>query len=132
MPSGHHRRTLSGYIFTTKACIDSWKKLVKQQYLPRCPHNVANFGLLTASIGSGVWDTPANFDGFCVLALLLHRRCSMDVKQALHDVWLSPMLVHYIYIFGSSYPLMEFCPVQNLLCVQVLHSPILAALLHGT
>jgi len=22
-----------GYIFATKACIDSWKKLVKQQYL---------------------------------------------------------------------------------------------------
>jgi len=28
-------------------------------------------------------------------------------------------------------PLTEFCPVQNSLCVQVLHSPILAALLHG-
>jgi len=33
-PSGHHRTTLSGYIFATKACIDNWKKkLVKQQYL---------------------------------------------------------------------------------------------------
>ena len=32
-PSGHHRTTLSGYIFATKARIDSWKKLVKQQYL---------------------------------------------------------------------------------------------------
>jgi len=28
-PSGHHRTTLSGYIFATKACIDSRKKLVK-------------------------------------------------------------------------------------------------------
>ena len=25
-PSGHHRATLSGYIFTTKARIDNWKK----------------------------------------------------------------------------------------------------------
>jgi len=33
-PSGHHRTTLSGYIFATKACIDHRKKLVKQQYLP--------------------------------------------------------------------------------------------------
>jgi len=33
LPSEHHRTTLSGYIFTTKALIDSWKKLVKQQYL---------------------------------------------------------------------------------------------------
>jgi len=32
-PSAHHRTTLSGYIFTTKACIDIRKKLVKQQYL---------------------------------------------------------------------------------------------------
>jgi len=26
---------------------------------------------------------------------------------------------------------MEFCQLQNSLCVQILHSPILAALLHG-
>jgi len=32
-PSVHHRTTLSGYIFATKAYIDNWKKLVKQQYL---------------------------------------------------------------------------------------------------
>ena len=32
-PSGHHRTTLSGYNFATKACIDNRKKLVKQQYL---------------------------------------------------------------------------------------------------
>jgi len=33
LPSEHHRTTLSGYIFGTKACINNWKKLVKQQYL---------------------------------------------------------------------------------------------------
>jgi len=32
-PSGHHRTTLSGYIFATKPRIDNRKKLVKQQYL---------------------------------------------------------------------------------------------------
>jgi len=25
-PSAHHRTTLSGCIFATKACIDNWKK----------------------------------------------------------------------------------------------------------
>ena len=30
-PSGHHRTTLSGYIFATKARINNRKKLVKQQ-----------------------------------------------------------------------------------------------------
>jgi len=38
-----------------------------------------------------------------------------------------------IYTFsGALVPLREFCQVQNSLCVQVLHSPILAALLHST
>ena len=32
-PSGHHRATLSGYIFATKARIDNRKKLVKQPYV---------------------------------------------------------------------------------------------------
>jgi len=31
-----------------------------------------NFGPLAAEIGSGVWGTPANFNGFRVLAALLH------------------------------------------------------------
>jgi len=29
----HHRTTLSGYIYTTKARIDNRKKIVKQRYL---------------------------------------------------------------------------------------------------
>ena len=40
------------------------KKFVKQQYLPTCPHNMVNFGPLAAEIGSLVWNTPANFNGF--------------------------------------------------------------------
>jgi len=62
----HHRTTLSGYIFGTKACIDNRKKLVKQQYLLTCPDNMVNFGLLTAEICWRVWGTPANFNGFRV------------------------------------------------------------------
>jgi len=38
----------------------------------RCLHNMVNFGPLTADIGSGVRGTPANFNGFRVLAALLH------------------------------------------------------------
>ena len=33
---------------------------------------MVNFGSLAAEIGSGVWGTPANLNGFCVLAALLH------------------------------------------------------------
>jgi len=37
-----------------------------------CPYNMVNFGLLSAENLSLVWGTPANFNGFRVLAALLH------------------------------------------------------------
>jgi len=33
---------------------------------------MVNFGPLAAAIVSLVWGTPGNFNGFCVLAALLH------------------------------------------------------------
>ena len=60
-----------------------------------------NFGLLTAEIGWRVWGTPANFNGFRVLAMLLQRRRSPETNQTLHDVWPSPELVHYITHFWN-------------------------------
>ena len=40
-PSGHHRTTLSGYIFTTKACIDNRKKnLLNRNTSSTCPNNM--------------------------------------------------------------------------------------------
>jgi len=56
----------------------------------------------------------------------------MEANQTLHDVWPCPGLVHHLYIFGGSWPVTEFCQVQNSLCVQVLRYSILAALVHGT
>ena len=79
----------------------------------RCSHNMVNFGPLTADIDWQVWGTPANFKGFRVLASLLHWRRSMEVNQTLHDVWPSPGMVHYIYIFEGSCPITEFCQVQK-------------------
>jgi len=126
-------QTLSDYIFATKACMyqQSEKNSLNSNISSICPHNTVNFGPLTAEIGRRIWCTRANFNGFCVLASLLHRRRSAEVNQTLHDVWPSPGLVHYIYIFDGTCELMEFCEVQNSLCIQVLHSPILAALLHA-
>jgi len=109
------------------------KNLLNSNISSTCFHSMANFGPPAAEIGSGVWGTPANFHGLRVLASLLQRRRSPEAKQTLHDVWSSPgLLLHYIYIFGGFCPLAEFRHVQNSLCVQVLRSPILAALLHGT
>jgi len=91
---------------------------------------MVNVGPLAAEIRWRIWDTPANFNWFLILSSLLRRRRLAEVNKTLHDVLPSPGLVHYIYIFGGSCSLTEFCPVQNSLCV--LHSPILAALQHGT
>jgi len=92
-PSVHHPTTLSACIFATKACINNRKKLLLlfNNFFPivdtclgckdtgreslfnnsntscPCPHNMVNFGPLAAEIGSGVWGTPANFNGSCVL-----------------------------------------------------------------
>jgi len=108
------------------------EKPVKQQYLLHKSSQYVNFGPLTAEIGWRVWGTPANFNWFRVFASLTHRRRSTEVNQTLHDICPYSELVHYVYILGGSCPLTEFCQVQSLLCVQVLRSPILAALLHGT
>jgi len=59
------------------------KKLVKQQYLPRYPRNMVNFGQLAAEIGPVVWGTPATFNGFRVLAALLHGSQVVGVSQTL-------------------------------------------------
>jgi len=65
-----------------------------------------------AEIGPVVLGTPANLNGFRVLAALLQRRRSTEANQTLHGVWPSPALVHYIYIFGGSCPVTELCQVQ--------------------
>jgi len=97
-----------------------------------CPHSTVNFSQLKAEISSLVWGTPANFNRFRVLATLLHRRRSTEVKQTLHNVWPCSGLVHCIYISGGYCPLTEFWQVQNSLCIQISRFPILAVLLHGT
>jgi len=44
---------------------------------------MVNFGLLTAEICLRVWGTPANFNGFRVLAALLHGTLVLGVSQTL-------------------------------------------------
>ena len=44
---------------------------------------MVNFGPLAAEIGSGVCGTPANFNGFRVLAALLRDTLVVDASQTL-------------------------------------------------
>ena len=133
-PSAHHNSTLLGYIFATRHVSTIWKKnLLNSNISPTCPHNMVNFGLLAAEIGSLVWGPPANLNQFRVLAFLLQRRCSTEASRTLHNVWPSPKLVYCtcICIFVGSCPIMKFCQVQNSLSSKSC-SPMLAPLLHGS
>ena len=106
------------------------KRLLKSNISCTCLHNMANFGPLAAEMGSGVWGTPANFKRVSRLAFVT-ARCSPEANQTLRDVWLSPGLVHYIYIFGGSWP-DRIWPGANSLFAQVLRWPISVTSLHGT
>ena len=79
----HHLRTIPQlYQAVSKPYVDNReKKLVKHQYVLHMSHNMANFGPLTA--GWRVWGTPANFNGFRILAALLHGAVVVGVSQCL-------------------------------------------------
>jgi len=42
---------------------------------------MVNFGLLAAEIGPVVWGTPANVNGFRILAVLLHGSQVVSVSK---------------------------------------------------
>jgi len=68
-PKSRHLRTIA--------------QLCRAISLPDVPHNMVNFGLLAAEIDLGVWGTPTNFNGFRVLAALLHGSQVVSISQTL-------------------------------------------------
>jgi len=59
------------------------KNLLNINTSSTCPDNMVNFGVLTADICWRVWGTAANFNGFRVLAALLHDNLVVSVSQTL-------------------------------------------------
>ena len=59
----------------------SEKNLLSSNISSTRPHNMVNFGPLAAEIVALVWGTPANFNGFRVLAALLHGTLVVGVSQ---------------------------------------------------
>jgi len=85
-PSGHHRTTLLGYIFATKARTNNWKKYLLNSNIS---YTSSQYGALRSTSG---WDLlaslghPSNFNGFCILAklaALLHSTLVVGVSQTL-------------------------------------------------
>jgi len=72
-----------------RMCRQSGKNLLSSNTFSTCPYNVVNFGPLVAEILSLVWGTPANFNGFRVLAALLHGTLvegTTYIRQGSHHV----------------------------------------------
>ena len=59
------------------------KKLLNSNISPTCSYNMLTFGSLAVQIGSLVLGTPANFNGFRVLAALLHGTLVVGVSQTM-------------------------------------------------
>ena len=59
------------------------KNLLNSNISPTCPHNMVNFGPLTAEIGSVIWGTPPNVNRFRVFAALPHSTLVVGISQAL-------------------------------------------------
>jgi len=57
------------------------KNLLNSNTSSTLPDIMVNFGVLTAEICWRVWGTPANFNGFRVLAALLHGTLVVGVSQ---------------------------------------------------
>jgi len=57
------------------------KNLLNSNISPTCPYNMVNFGPLAAEILWRIWGTPANFNGFRVMAALLHGTLVQGVSQ---------------------------------------------------
>jgi len=115
-PSVHHRTTLSGYIFASKAVIDNWKKLVRQQHLF---HTSSQYGELRPTSG---WDGLAGLGhpnkfhrvsrlGFVIAPTSLNGS-QPNCARCLAVSW-AGRFVHSIYIFGGCCRLREFCQMQN-------------------
>ena len=91
--SAHHRTSLSGYIFATKARIDNQKKnLLSNNISSTCSYNMVNFGPLPAEIVSLVWGTPQISTGlgsrqhYCTAILRRWTDGATCIRQGGHHV----------------------------------------------
>ena len=75
------------------------------------PDSMVNVGPLMAEIGSGVWGTPANFNGFRVSASLLNRR-QPNFARCWAVSWACTLYIHFFALLPPN----GILPVQNSLC----------------
>jgi len=122
--SVHHRTTLSGYIFTTKAYIDNRKKVVKQQYLL---HMSSYGGSVTARHSSsgrlpnfaalnGGRHAPIFGRAAITLGIVPHSSIVMPLPTTVVSVMLKGLQIedHPAVVDGG-----RLCPQRSLPCLTV-------------
>jgi len=97
------------------------KNLLSSNICSRCPHNIVNFGLLVAEIVSGVWGTPATFNGFRVFAALLHGSQVVSVSQTLQRWTEGATYVRQGDHHVGHWPTFLVCYCVDQLCVWIIN-----------
>ena len=83
LPFWHHRTICRALSSVLRHVSTIAKNLLNSNTSSTCPHNMVNFGLLTAEICWRVWGIPSNFNGFRVLTALLHGTIVVAVNRTL-------------------------------------------------
>jgi len=108
-----------------------WKKLVKQQYVLHMSPQYGELRLITAEICWRLWGTPANFNGFGVFlftAAMSLTGGQPNFARCLAVSWAATLYTHFRGLLSPD----SISPGAILTLRPILHSRILAALLHGT
>jgi len=120
------------YIFATKACIDNWKETCyNSNTSSRCHPQYSKLRPTNGKDGLAGLGHPSKFQPVSRLGFVT-AATSFTGGQPNFAGCLAASCAGTLYIFGGFCPVTEFCHLQTSLCVQVLRSPILAALLYGT
>jgi len=80
-PSAHHRTICRAIYSQLRHVLTIGKSSLNNNISSTRPHNMVNFGPLTTEICWRVWGTPSNFNGFRILAALLHGNLVVGVSQ---------------------------------------------------
>ena len=85
---------------------------------------MVNFGLLATEIGPVVWGTPANFNGFRVLAALLRGSQVVGVSQTFGVEQRAPPM------FGRATITLGIGPYSSFNCFALVHSMAICVFFH--
>jgi len=101
LPENRHLGTISQLCWATSSQLRHistiGKKLLSSNISSTCPHNMVNFSPLAAEVDLVVWGTPANFNGFRILAAFLHGTLVLGIVPHSSSTWTYPLCCVLVY-----------------------------------